>query len=449
MRLLHISDIHFGLENYSKLDPQTGLPTRLLDFTAAFDRAIEHALAVGVDAAIFSGDAYKNRDPNPTVQREFALRVSRLAKAGVPVYLLVGNHDVPNMVSRAHAIEIFETLQIPNIHVSRKIDLDIIQTRSGPLQIVSLPWVTRTNLLTREESKGCTLDELNNMMLERIENSLLLRIKQLDPKIPAVLAVHAWLNGAVVGSERSIMLGQELVIPKSLLHADQFDYVALGHLHKHQNFIAGDTPIVYAGSLGRIDFGEEKEDKGFVLVEIDDPGGGRLSRRTTWKFEADQKARRFKTVEINLEDLEQDALISPTEAALQRLRRENARLNGQGIGDAIVRVKLKMRPEQEAALREEELRHALEKEFGVYYIAAINREVERSRRTRLAGVNVEELGPLELLKKYLETRNVSSQRLELLLKHADAMIHGVNPEIIRAQSETESEPAVPVTLFPS
>lgn len=447
MRLLHISDIHFGLENYSKLDPQTGLPTRLLDFTAAFDRAIDHALQAGVDAAIFTGDAYKNRDPNPTVQREFALRVSRLAKAGIPVYLLVGNHDVPNMVTRAHAIEIFETLQTPNVYVSRKIDLTTIKTGSGPLQIVALPWITRSNLLTKEEYKGRSLDELNNLMLEKMETALQDKIARLDPKIPAVLAVHAWLNGAVVGSERSIMLGQELVIQKSLLHADQFDYVALGHLHKHQHFIAGDTPLVYAGSLGRIDFGEEKEDKGFVLVEIDDPGGGRLSRRTEWKFQPDEKARRFKTVEINLEDLDQDALISPTEAALQRLRRENARLNGQGIGDSIVRVRLKMRPEQEAALREEELRHALEKEFGVYYIAAINREVERSRRTRLAGVNVEELGPLELLKKYLDTRNVPSPRQELLLKHASALIHGVNPVITQEQGQDEAEESYPATLF--
>jgi exonuclease SbcD len=449
MKLLHISDIHFGMENYSKLDPQTGLSTRLLDFTSAFDRAIDRALDAGVDAAIFTGDAYKSRDPNPTVQREFAKRISRLSKAGVPVFLLTGNHDLPNMATRAHSIEIFETLAVPNVYVARKIDSIRINTRSGPLQVVALPWLTRSNLLSKEEYRNRTLEELNQVMLDKMSMMLHAQIQKLDPKIPSVLAVHASLDGATVGSERSIMLGQDLCITKSMLNADHFDYVAFGHIHKHQDFVAGDTPIVYAGSLGRIDFGEEKEDKGFVLVEIDDPGGGRLSRRTDWLFVADKAARRFHTVELNLEDLPDDALISPTEEALRRLRNENTRIaSGEGIKDAVVRLKIKLRAEQEAVLREEELRQALEKEFEVYYIAAINREVERARRTRLAGLNVEELTPLQLLEKYLQSRNIPQQRLELLLKHAKALINGATPLNLENLDESQTDSLLPATLFP-
>lgn len=423
------------MENYSKLDPETGLSTRLLDFMSAFDRVIERALQAGVDVALFTGDAYKNRDPNPTVQREFARRIARLSQAGVPVYLLTGNHDLPNMVTRAHAIEIFETLAVPNVYVARKIDLTVIPTRSGPLQVVALPWITRSNLLAKEEYRGHTLDELNSLMLEKMGSMLQDKIRQLKPHLPAVLAVHAWLDGAEVGSERLIMLGQDLAIQKSMLYADHFDYVALGHLHKHQHFIAGDTPLVYAGSLGRIDFGEEKEEKGFVLVEIDDPGSGRIYRRTSWAFQPDHSSRRFQTVVLNLEDLEEDALINLTEIALQRLRLENDRLGSErGLKGAIVRVKLKLRPDQ-AKVGEEELRHALEKDYGVYYIAAINHEVTRSHRTRLAGVNVEELTPLQLLEKYWQQRGVTSPRLELLLKHADALIQGVTPELSEEPSD--------------
>lgn len=448
MRLLHISDIHFGMENYSKLDPQTGLSTRLLDFTAAFDRAIDRALQAGVDLALFTGDAYKSRDPNPTVQREFAKRIARLAQANIPVFLLTGNHDLPNMATRAHSIEIFETLSVPNVYVARKIDLITIPTRSGPLQIVSLPWLTRSNLLTREEYRGRTLDELNQIMLEKMERMLQDKVRLLDSNIPAVLAVHASLDGATIGSERSIMLGQDLCVPKSLLSADHFDYVAFGHIHKHQSFIAGDTPIVYAGSLGRIDFGEEKEDKGYVIVDIDDPGGGRLTRHTEWQFQADNESRRFHTVEINLEDLEENGLIGPTEAVLQRLRGESIRAsNGKGLKEAIVRLRLKMRADQEATLREEEIRHALEREFEVYYIAAINREVERTRRTRMAGLNIEELTPLQLLEKYLLSKNVAPQRLELLLKHADALINGVTPLTPDVQEDAQADAPVPATLF--
>jgi hypothetical protein len=144
--------------------------------------------------------------------------------------------------------------------------------------------------------------------------------------------------------------------------------------------------------------------------------------------------------------LEENALTNATEVALQRLRKESDRLgNGRGLKEAIVRVKLKLRTDQ-ALVREEELRHALEKEFEVYYIAAISQEVERSRRTRLAGVNVEELTPLELLKKYLETKSIAPQRLEILLKHADALIHGITPELAEEPSENMAGVSATTTL---
>ncbi len=338
---------------------------------------------------------------------------------------------MPNMATRAHSIEIFETLAVKNVYVARVIDLITIPTKSGPLQIVSLPWLTRSNLISKEEYRGRTLAELNELMIQKMESSLQHKFHLLNPDIPSVLAVHASLADASYGSERSIMLGQDLVIQKSLLAADRFDYVAFGHIHKHQDFIAGDTPIVYAGSIERVDFGEEKEPKGFVLVEIDDPGGGRFSRKTEWKFQADHKTRRFHTVEINLEDLEENSLINPTEAAIQRLKGEDNRLRNldkefsRGLAEAVVRVKLKLRPEQEAAIREDDLRRVMEKELGIYYIAAINREVDKIRRTRLAGLNVEELSPLQLLETYLKSKNLPEARLELLLKHAGALIQGV------------------------
>ena len=427
MRLLHVSDIHFGVENYSKIDSVTGLPTRLRDFVDAFDRAIDRAIEVGVDAVLFTGDAYKNRDPNPTVQREFAKRIMRLVERQIPVFLLTGNHDLPSMASRAHSIEIFETLAVPGVHVARGIEFFTIQTKSGPLQIVSLPWLTRHNLITKEEYKGRSLDELNLLLLQKIENLLHDMTRKLDKQFPAVLAVHASIAGAVYGSERTIMLGQDLAIQKSILGAEHFDYIAVGHIHKHQVLAAGDTPIVYPGSLERIDFGEEKEDKGFVLVEIDDPGGGPITRQTEWKFVHDPLVRAFRTLDLNIENLPTDDLLNPTAAAVQAMTREAAKFRDGGLKNAIVRVKLKMLPEQQAAFREEEMRRAL-LDWGVYHIAGIAQEVERPRRIRLAGDNPEGLSPLQLLERYLETKSVRPDRIELLLKHATALVNGASEE---------------------
>ncbi len=433
MKLLHVSDIHFGIETYSKIDTVTGLPTRLQDFVAAFDRAIDSAIQAGVDAVLFTGDAYKNRDPNPTVQREFAARIMRIVAKGLPVFLLTGNHDLPNMSTRAHSLEIFKTLAVPGVHVARDINLYVLPTRAGPLQIISVPWLTRQNLITKEEYRGRSLEELNQLMLTKMETLLHEQVRRLDPKIPAVLAVHASMIGAQYSSERDIMLGQDFTLQKSLLRAEHFDYIAVGHIHKHQNLAAGDTAIVYPGSLERINFGEEREDKGFVLVEIDDPGGGQITRQTTWRFVTDPLVRSFRTLDLNIEDLDPDDLLNPTAAALQAMQRQIDQLKNGGLKGAIVRVRLKLRVEQQAELREDELRHALA-EWGVYHVAGIERQVERVRRIRLAGESVEGLTPLQLLEKYLETKSVRPDRIEILLKHAHALMHGATPEISEPQS---------------
>ena len=85
IRCMHFADTHFGVETYGRLDPATGLNTRLLDFRNSLCRAIESALQEGVHLALFAGDAYKSRDPSQTHQREFALCIRRLTEAGVPV----------------------------------------------------------------------------------------------------------------------------------------------------------------------------------------------------------------------------------------------------------------------------------------------------------------------------------------------------------------------------
>src|SRR5262245_59405289 len=112
IKLLHLADLHIGMENYGRLDPATGLHTRLIDYLMRLDEALDYALDEGVDAVLIAGDVYKNRTPNPTHQREFAQRIQRLRSAGLPVFILIGNHDISPAAGRAHSIEIFGTLAI-------------------------------------------------------------------------------------------------------------------------------------------------------------------------------------------------------------------------------------------------------------------------------------------------------------------------------------------------
>ncbi len=79
MKIIHFADLHLGVETYGHTDPETGLSTRLLDFLKALDYLVDYALENSVDLVLFCGDAYKNREPGQTQQREFARRIRRLS----------------------------------------------------------------------------------------------------------------------------------------------------------------------------------------------------------------------------------------------------------------------------------------------------------------------------------------------------------------------------------
>ena len=258
IRLLHFADLHVGMENYGRLDPATGVNGRVLDFLRRFDELIDYGLEREVDLVIFAGDAYKRRTPNPTYQRAFARRVKRLADAGVPVVLLVGNHDLPTMVQRASSVDIFRTLDVPNVVVGRVEDIHHIETRRGPVQVATVPYPVRQRLLAHDEYRSLSVEQLDQALRGIVTDNIHALAAKLTPDVPAVLAAHLTVSGATFGSERSVMIGRDAVILKSALADPAWDYVALGHVHKHQSLNNGGyPPVVYSGSLERIDFGEE------------------------------------------------------------------------------------------------------------------------------------------------------------------------------------------------
>ena len=403
IRLLHFADLHLGVENYGRLDPATGLSTRLMDFLRAYDQVVDYALENDISLVVFSGDAYKTRDPSPTYQREFARRIHRLSTAGIPIVLVAGNHDTPSAVGRATTVQIFATLEVENVYVAKKPEVINIETKDGPVQVVALPWVTRSALLARDEYKNKNLEEINQLILDRITNIVEGPdglISQLDRAVPTILAAHATVQGAVYGSERSVMLGQEVILPPSLAKNPAFDYVALGHIHKHQ-VLNEEPPVIYSGSIERIDFGEEREDKGFVVAEVE---RGRVS----WQF-MKTDARPFVTIEV---DVQSD---DPTAEILEAIA-------AGGIEDAVVRIIIHTTAEKEPLINENEVRRAL---AGAFHIAAIVKDVERKVRLRLGDQPIEEMTPRQMLERYFQVKQTPPERTELLLRHAEDIFREV------------------------
>ncbi len=416
IRLLHMADLHLGVENYGRPDPLRGLNSRIADFLRCLDAAVE--AASGVDLVVIAGDIYKTCLPTPTVQREFADRVKRLARA-CPTFILTGNHDVPNAAERASSVDIFSTLEVPGVTVERMWGIHRIETAAGPVQIAAQAFLPESKLKAGEAFKGLSIEETRQKMEQVLCDNIAGmadRIERDSPEIPTILACHYTVRGAQLGGYggRTLFL-QDVQIPLSVVARPAFDYVALGHIHRHQELNLGQQPpVVYPSSIERVDFSEEKEERGFVLAEVS-PG------HTTWRHVA-TPSRPFVTIRATLPGEE------PTAELLAAVERRAGDIPG-----AIVRVIYSL-PDGKPPIREAEIRAALKE---AQFIAGIYRErvarEARERNTRLTT----QLAPLDALREYLASRPDMKEREEELIDYARPLIDAVGGSPLAAESSTQ------------
>jgi exonuclease SbcD len=384
VKILHLSDIHMGSGfSHGKIAPETGINTRLEDFVNSLSISIDRAINEPVDLVLFGGDAFPDATPPPYVHEAFASQFRRLADANIPAVLLVGNHDQHSQGNGGASLCIYRTLVVPGFIVGDTIDTHCIATRHGEIQIITLPWLNRSTLLTRPETEGLSLAEVNDLLIQRLQPVLEAEIRRLDPNLPTVLLGHLMGDRANLGAERFLAVGKGFTIPISLLIRPEFDYVALGHVHKHQNLNpANNPPIVYPGSIDRVDFSEETEAKGYVLVEV-------TKGKVNWEF-CPLPVRPFRTIEVNVAESSQ-----PQEAIL-------AAIAEQDIEEAVVRLTYKLRSEQLESISLAEIDLALQSAHSYTIRPELVSQLARPRLPELGLGNT--LDPLQALEAYLNNR---------------------------------------------
>ncbi|MFY9484089.1 MAG: exonuclease SbcCD subunit D [Patescibacteria group bacterium] len=422
MKFLHFADIHFGMENYGRTDSASGLSSRLTDWQRSYQFLIDTALKEQVDFVIFSGDAYKTRDPAPTYQRAFCQGVRQLADAGIPVVMITGNHDIPNALGKATSLDIFAALKVPHVLLATEpilLELDLSKhnpAKQGIVQLALLPWLTKSKFLTDEKLKLMTSEQLSGYFQAAVGRYIKDFSSQLNPHHPAILVAHGSVEGAVFGSERTIMLGSDIVIPAQALAESKFDYVALGHIHKHQVVLT--QPLtVYAGSIERIDFGEASDDKGFVIGNISSTvaSSAVAQGKVSWKF-VRGPARPFTVVQVKSEKFTVKNL-EPTEVILQEIRKHD-------LKGAVVKVVIECDEQTAPQILENPIRQQLEVQ-GVDFIASIQKEVAVAGRTETELGYSDSLvaaSPLELLEKFFESKNTPKKEVARLRQMAEQLL---------------------------
>ncbi len=393
MKILHLSDIHMGSGfAQGRVNPDTGLNTRLEDFVQSLAVCIDRAIQEPVDVVLFGGDAFPDATPAPYIQEAFASQFRRLADHHIPTILLVGNHDQHAQGQGGASLSIYRTLGVPGILVGDRLATHRIETNNGQLQVLTIPWINRSALLTRPESEKLSLSEVNALLLSRLEPALEGEIRQLDSQVPTILLGHLMADNAKLGAEKLLAVGKGFSMPVSMLTRPCFDYVALGHVHRHQNLNkSNNPPVVYPGSIERVDFSEEKEDKGYVMITIQPHATMASTDRpfeVSWEF-CPLSVRSFITVKVDA-----SKAADPQTLILKTI--EKAQLT-----EAVVRLIYQITPPQTELINISQLHELL----GVAHSYTIQAElISQLTQPRLPELGATASSPIDALTTYLDNR---------------------------------------------
>ena len=265
LRILHLADLHLGWE--PRFLPETIRPIWQSERDARLEQAVEWALdpARGVGMVILAGDLFEHHDPPEALVRSAVTALARLEQAGVRVVTVPGNHD-----------EITYPRSVYRLWADRWPGLLVTQPNPGPLGPVEVggqrvwlysaaytgglthAWPPIDRLPPRQSGDGWHIGVFHAAVLEGPPAS----------------------GGA---ADRSLPIRLEA------LKESGYDYVALGHVHQHRVYRAGQTVAAYCGAPDAKDF----DDPGvgfFTVVHLE--GGVRLEpvpvpRRPVLTFEVD------------------------------------------------------------------------------------------------------------------------------------------------------------------
>lgn len=254
MRFLHTADLHIGkrVNEFSMLEDQEYILRQILK-TADKEQ---------VEAVLIAGDVYDKQVPSAEAVRLFDWFLTQLNSRKLPVFVIGGNHDSVERLSFGAQI-----MEESGVYLTQSYDGKVVPVRLedeyGPVNLWMLPFLKpamvkrffpEQDIVTYQDALETVI---GHMELNREERNLLI--------------AHQFVTGAVTGgSEDSVEVfvgGVENV--DASVFAD-FDYVALGHIHRAQS--AGGEQIRYSGTPLKYSFSEIRHEKSVTIAELKEKG---------------------------------------------------------------------------------------------------------------------------------------------------------------------------------
>ncbi len=254
IRLLLVADTHVGLD--LPVRPRIERRRRGFDFLANFERALQPALQGEVDLVVHGGDLLDRAQVPDSIVELAMTPLLRVAKQGIPVFLVPGNHERRRIPLRLWTVH-------PNVHIFHQ-----------PTSFVHLIGDVRV-VLAGFPSPRSVRDQFLGLVARTGFQSIRADVR--------LLCLHAAVEGAQVGVQNyTFRHGPDVVRGHDIPIA--FAAVLAGHIHRHQlltHDLGGHrfaAPVVYPGSVERTAFAEREEQKGYVTAQFSpsDNGNGTL-----------------------------------------------------------------------------------------------------------------------------------------------------------------------------
>ena len=247
MKLIHLSDLHIGkrVNEVSMIEDQEYILTQIL-------RVIDEEK---VDAVLIAGDVYDKSVPSAEAVILFDDFLCRLAKRQMPTLIISGNHDSPERL--AFGNRLFER---SGIHISPvyngTVEAVTLSDTYGAVNFYLLPFVKPAHVKRYFPDAGIeTYTDAIRTAVEKME---------IDTTRRNVLLTHQFVTGASTCDSEEISVGGSDNVDVSVF--ENFDYVALGHIHGPQNI--GSNRVRYCGTPLKYSFSESNHYKSVTIVEL-------------------------------------------------------------------------------------------------------------------------------------------------------------------------------------
>jgi len=313
MKAVIVSDIHIGKIKYGKMNSKTGVDTRVEDILRNMDQTIDYAIKNKIQAYFVLGDIYHNKRPVAYFRELFSSRISRILKNKIELFIILGNHDQGKTSSH----DLVELREISD-HIER-------------LHILDSP-----EIIEFKDSLLCFLPHVNKVEFNLSDNDYYnFNIKYIRKFNKAALEsskkykfffAHFGTNESIAGNSfdlGTIESKKQRIIPLKEFDEKAWTKVYLGDIHKPQEM---NDFCRHIGSIAKVDFGEEDEQKGFYHVDGDKDNFELLDDREFKTLKVDLTSDPRKIMGEFCDDV-QDAKLSKSIVRLQvRMKEKDKRL---------------------------------------------------------------------------------------------------------------------------